>query len=202
MLIPASDVEALEAAQAALQRGEPIIIPTDTVYGFACLAGDSMAREAIATLKERPSEQALAILVSGVAQANELIAADPRVDALADAFWPGSLTIVAEPIPGGDPLLGGPDGAVGVRCPNHPWVREIAESVGPLVATSANRHGQDPQVDPAALADLFPEQLVVDGGKGGDVASTVVRLGEQVSILRQGPITEAQISSVLSAVPG
>ncbi len=197
MLIPDTDPTALDSATAALKAGEPIIIPTDTVYGLACLAHDAGAREAIARLKERPSEQALAILVAGLEQANQLIATDPRIARLAEAFWPGSLTIVAPPVSGGNPLLGGPGGAVGVRCPNHWWVRELASVVGPLVATSANRHGQAPQTDPATLAESFPDQLVIDGGHGGSEASTVVRLTNELQILREGPVTKAQLEAVL-----
>jgi tRNA A37 threonylcarbamoyladenosine synthetase subunit TsaC/SUA5/YrdC len=97
--------------------------------------------------------------------------------------------------------LGDPPGTVGVRVPDHPLVRAVAEQVGPLATTSANRHGQPtpPEAAGAAASLAKPPDLVIDDGPCVGVASTVVDVtGPSPVMLREGPISEAEVRQALS----
>jgi L-threonylcarbamoyladenylate synthase len=180
------DPDALDAAEAALHGGGAVVLPTDTVYGIAAF------KEHIGVLyelKDRPDAVPIAVLVADAEQAASLGRLDGAARRLADRFWPGPLTLV---LPADD------SGAtVGVRCPDHAFVRALAARVGPLPTTSANRHGEPtpPTATEAAAALAGAPALVVDGGPCGGVASTVVDVGGVV--LREGALSSADIAAAL-----
>jgi L-threonylcarbamoyladenylate synthase len=179
------DPAAFGAAEAALRADEAIVVPTDTVYG---LAARPSAMERLYALKGRPASVPIAILVESSDQAGLLVAVSGVAELLARAFWPGPLTIVL-------PRLDG-QGTLGVRCPDHDFIRALARQVGPLAVTSANRHGEPtPATAIEAAAALTGEvRLVIDGGTCDGVASTVVdATGPVVTIVREGPITPEQV---------
>jgi L-threonylcarbamoyladenylate synthase len=178
----------LDEAVAALRRGEAIVIPTDTVYGVAALPAFTARLFAV---KERPTDVALPVLVADRAQAESIAELSVRAAALADAHWPGGLTLVLPRAHGFDADLGGTDTeTVGVRVPDHDVPRELARLVGPLVTTSANRHGRPTPATASEAAAALGVEVFVDGGLLGGEPSTVVRVvGETVEILRQGVIT-------------
>lgn len=182
------DPTAVGAAEAALRAGEPIVVPTDTVYGLAAISMSPNAVERVYELKDRPASLPIAVLVDSLDQAEPLVETSPTAERLERAFWPGPLTIV---------LPGRGEGAtVGVRCPDHDFIRRLARRVGPLAVTSANRHGEATSADAReAAASLTGEVvLVIDGGPCRGVASTVVDVTRQeLTIIRAGPITEEQI---------
>lgn len=181
----------------ALRAGEPVVLPTDTVYGLAALAADAAAVEKIFAAKKRPVDTRIAALVTDLAQAEELVDLPPAGQRLAEAFWPGALTIVA-PRRAGCHLAVGDDTTVGVRCPDHPLVRELARRVGPIATTSANRHGQPTPTTAAEVAAALPKiGMIIDGGRIDGGASTVVSVIGGVEVLREGPISAADIGAAL-----
>ncbi len=189
-------------AVAALQRAQPIVLPTDTVYGVAVLASTGGAAQILSRLKARSSEQSLAVLVASAEQARSLIdQPSSAARSLMAAFWPGPVTLVLRRRPDlGGFDLGGDGSTIGVRCPDHVFVRELALRLGPLVATSANRHGQPTPVTAAEAASALagPVGAVVDGGVLGGVPSTVVDCtSDPPRVLREGGIAAAQIFAVL-----
>ncbi len=182
---------------AALREGEPIVLPTDTVYGLAALAADAGAVEKIFAVKKRPVDTRIAALVTDLAQAEELVELSPTARRLAESFWPGALTIVARRRADCD-LAVGDELSVGVRCPDHPLVRELARREGPIAATSANRHGQPTPTTAADVAVVFPKlRMIIDGGRIDGTASTVVSVVHGVEVLRVGAITAADIDAAL-----
>ncbi|MEE9417372.1 MAG: L-threonylcarbamoyladenylate synthase [Acidimicrobiales bacterium] len=194
LLLSIDSDDSTPRAVAALLASEPIILPTDTVYGLAAIAGDTEARAKIFELKGRPDGQALALLVANIAQARTLVHVDDRFEALAAAFWPGGLTIVTAAVSDVADKVKANDSTLGVRVPQQSWVRSLAAEVGPLVATSANKHGVATPSSPAEVAELFPETLVIDAGMGGKVASTVIRLLDgSIEVLRHGKVSEHEI---------
>ena len=178
----------LDEAVAALERGEVIVIPTDTVYGVASLPAFT-AR--LFEVKERPTDVALPVLVADEAQARTIAEVSPTAAALMAAHWPGGLTIVLPRAPEFDADLGGTDTTtVGVRVPDHDVPRELARRVGPLVTTSANLHGRPTPVTAAEVRAELSVDVVIDGGPCAGAPSTVVRVdGESVVVLRQGSTT-------------
>lgn len=186
--VAAGDPAALDRAVAALDAGGAVVLPTDTVYGLAARRGHE---EVLRALKGRPASVPIAVLVADLDQAGEIAELGPRARRLAAALWPGPLTIVV-------PARGG--GTVGVRCPDHGFVRALAARVGPLPTTSANRHGEPtpPTAPEAAAALRGAPALVVDGGRCGEVASTVVDLTvDPPAILREGAVTRAAVATAL-----
>ena len=187
---------ALASAAAALRAGGVVLLPTDTVYGLAALT--PAAEEDLFVLKGRPADRSIAVLVADRRAAESLAAAvPPALAELMDRHWPGPLTVVLPRPTASCPQPGGDTETVGVRCPDHPWLRRLLATVGPLATTSANRHGEPtPPEAGDALAALTPASgteaaiaVAIDGGSCAGVASTVVawRNGE-LAILRRGPL--------------
>lgn len=181
---------ALDQVVAALRAGRAVVVPTDTVYGVAALPAHE---DELRRLKGRPDSVPIAVLVADAGQA-ELAAGLPLpalAVQLAAAFWPGPLTLVV-------PTAAGP--TLGVRCPDHDFVRAVAAAVGPLATTSANRHGEPTPTEAAAaaaaLVDAVP--VVVDGGPLLGTASTVVdATGAEPVILREGEIGSEAVASAV-----
>jgi L-threonylcarbamoyladenylate synthase len=178
----------LDEAVAALRRGDAIVIPTDTVYGVAALPRFT-AR--LFEVKERPTDVALPVLVADREQAESIAVLSARAADLADAHWPGGLTLVLPRAARFDADLGGTDtDTVGVRVPDHDVPRRLARLVGPLVTTSANLHGRPTPATAGEAAAELGVTTWIDGGVLGGAPSTVVRVvGESVEILRQGAVT-------------
>jgi len=183
------DAAALDAAEAALRAGGAVVVPTDTVYGLAALDA-----QVLYELKARPDAVPIAVLVADADQAGAVGRLEGAARRLAERFWPGPLTLVLAPHEPGAPT-------VGVRCPDHPFLRALAARVGPLPTTSANRHGQPtPPTAAEAAAGLAGEPaLVVDGGACGGVASTVVdTTADPPAVRREGGIPGASIDAALT----
>ena len=194
----------IDEVVAALQDGGVVVLPTDTVYGLVARAADPAATTALFALKDRPTGVPLAVLCATVDQALALVdpSVGPPVAAVAAAWWPGPLTLVLPRRAGVELHLGEPASTVGVRVPDHVLVRAIAARVGPLAATSANRHGEPVAETAAAASAAFGEgvAVVVDGGRGGASSSTVIdATGWPWTVLRAGPIEGAAVLAVAAA---
>lgn len=204
VVVSLDDPTAFERAAALLRSGEAIALPTDTVYGLASLALDAQAQQRLFEIKHRPSQVSIAVLAADLTAAESLVRFTPLAQRLAERFWPGALTLVAEMRPETPAHLGNGE-TLGVRVPSEPLVRSLAtppgatspassrssSSVGPLAVTSANIHGQDTPTSAAEIAEMFPElPLVIDGGVRAGPASTVADVtGGEPVVLREGDIT-------------
>jgi L-threonylcarbamoyladenylate synthase len=192
---------ALEAAIAALGAGQVVGVPTDTVYGLAAAPLVAGATARIFAVKRRPAGVDLPVLVADVEQARSWAAAWPAAASrLADAFWPGALTIVVARRPSlADVALGGRPETVGLRWPGHVVPVELCRRLGPLATTSANRHGQPPLATAVSVRETFANEVpvVVDGGECAGEPSTVVEcLGETVRLVREGRIPWTDVAKV------
>ena len=162
---------------AALEAGQAIVLPTDTVYGLAARAADHQATARLFALKGRSAGVPVAVLCADAEQALGLAEAPDRaVLAVADRWWPGPLTLVVRRRGDLDLHLGDPEHTIGLRVPDHELVRAVAARVGPLATTSANRHGEPTAATAQAASDaLGPDLgLVVDGGLLEGQPSTVL----------------------------
>lgn len=189
-LLQADAPGAVEEAAAALANGELVAFPTDTVYGLA--SGHDHVRK-LYVAKDRPKEKRIPVLLSDATnlEASAMVTAAAR--ALAEAFWPGPLSLV---------LVAPRRGTIAFRVPDHAVARRlIAASGGGLPVTSANRSGQsDARTAEEVMAQLDGRiALVLDGGPTtGGVASTVVDCtSDHIKILRVGAISIAQIEHTL-----
>ncbi|QYC11334.1 L-threonylcarbamoyladenylate synthase [Brevundimonas nasdae] len=196
--------DTIEQAATCLRRGELILLATETVYGLGADAGNPDAVAAIFEAKGRPRFNPLISHVSDAAAAEEIGVFGPQARALAEAFWPGPLTLVtplrdAERVC--DLARAGLD-SVAIRVPGHAKARAVLAAFGgPVVAPSANRSGRP---SPTTFADAVEETgfavgAAIDGGPCiVGLESTVVSvLGGQVSLLRPGSVTRAEIEAVV-----
>ncbi|XP_052554504.1 threonylcarbamoyl-AMP synthase isoform X1 [Tympanuchus pallidicinctus] len=173
--------EAVAAAVGALQKGGLVAVPTDTVYGVACLAQDSRAVRSIYSLKGRNGTKPLAICLGDVENIYRYCHVNVPDELLQDLL-PGPVTLVLKRSEELNKDLNPFTSLVGVRIPNHPFIRELARACpGPLALTSANVSSQASTLTVSEFQDLWPQlSLVVDGGPIGDVQSPECRLGSTV----------------------
>ena len=193
---PAERQEAIAAAVEALQAGEAVGVPTDTVYGLAADAADADAIQRLFELKQRPVDRSIAVLVADLAAAETLVRLTLPARRLAERFWPGPLTIVAARTPDAPSHLG-IGATIGVRLPDDDTMRALA-GPAPLAVTSANLHGDPTPPTAAGVAELFPDLgLVIDAGPRPGSSSTVVdATGSTPAVLREGPVTLQQMIDI------
>jgi L-threonylcarbamoyladenylate synthase len=171
-------------AVAALRRGEPVVLPTDTVYGLCCDAATPEPTERLYALKRREPSQPSALLAASV---DDLVAAVPELDRA--RILTGPYTLILANSAGRFPwICGETPEKIGVRVPDLPdAAAEVVRELGVVVATSANLHGE---ADPRRVADLAPELaacLVVDAGDLPGTPSTVIDFtGDEPRVLRRG----------------
>lgn len=210
VVAPVADPEARRMAAAALEQGLVVAVPTDTVYGIAARLDRPEAIARLFELKGRRREVAIAVLVHDLHQAESLGLFSPTARRLADAFWPGPLTIVVDrpaTVPGDAPLVdvGGDGRTVGIRVPDHAALLDLLEETGPLATTSANRSGEPTPVTVHAVAEVLGAGVAVylDGGpSAGGPPSTVVRdEGGMLTVLREGPIEACALEGSAQKIP-
>ena len=199
------------AAVRWLGAGGLVAYPTETVWGLAAAADSAAGMERLREWKRRGTDAPVSILVEGVAAAEALgCALSPAARRLAAAYWPGPLTLVVPCQRGFAAGVARADGGVGLRCSAHPLAaallrRALREGVGPVTATSLNRHGDPPartRTDALRLCSgtEAPRLLDVEGAEaGGDGASTVVDLcGPRPEVLRWGAIARDEVEPMLA----
>ena len=201
-VLPFSDDAIAQAARLIL-AGEPVAVPTETVYGLAADATNAEAVARIYEAKERPSFNPLIVHVSSTTEAERIADFGPYGRHLAQEHWPGPLTIVA-PLrrdSGIASLVTAGLPTVGIRVPAHRAIRELLRASGrPLAAPSANTSGS---ISPTraehvvrSLAGRIP--LVIDDGPStGGIESTIVAETDgRLRLLRRGPITIADATLI------
>jgi L-threonylcarbamoyladenylate synthase len=192
----------VRAAAEVLRRGGLVAYPTETFYGLGALARDAAAVARLARAKGRPDGKPLPLLAADRAQVEEVAALGPVAARLADAFWPGPLTLVLparEGLP--EAILAG-TGTVGIRVPGSEVARALARAAGgAVVSTSANLSGEPPPSEAAALASGLVARLdaVLDGGRTpGGLPSTVVAIeGDGVRLVRAGAVPFGEVEVAL-----
>jgi L-threonylcarbamoyladenylate synthase len=205
----AADAAGIETAVAALRTGRLVAFPTETVYGLGALATDTAAIARVFEAKGRPAHNPLILHVAGLAEAAALAVLDGRAERLAEAFWPGPLTLVL-PLRSTSGIAAAATAGldtVAVRVPRHPTARALLAAVsGPVAAPSANRSGRiSPTTADHVLADLDGRiDLVLDAGPVEvGIESTVLDLSRRdaAQILRPGGITRDAIEAVIGRLP-
>jgi L-threonylcarbamoyladenylate synthase len=202
-VLPAADPAAVRHASQVLRHSGLAAFPTDTVYGVGAMVFIESAVERLYTIKGRSTDKAIAVLIGRLEDLKKVTASlTPLAEKLARAFWPGSLTLVVSKHPAVPQAVSALP-TIGVRLPDHPITRQLLERTGPLAVTSANRSGEPSPVTAAeVLAQLNGRiDVLLDGGPvPGGIPSTVVDCsGEAPRILREGPITLADIEAALNS---
>lgn len=198
------DAERAAGSVAAHIAGHGLLAyPTETVYGLGS-AADAESLAALARLKGRARGKPFLLLVASRLMAERVgLILTPAANALAEAFWPGPLTLVLRGGEGRLPDgLRGPEGGIAVRHTSHAAVARLVALLGqPLTSTSANRPGGPPAPGAEQLVKLFPEAyaagtlLVLDGGTLGNVPpSTIVDCtGRVPTLIREGALPRGEL---------
>lgn len=197
-IIPASEIQ---TALKILRSGGIVAFPTDTVYGLGALAFDNDAITSIYAAKDRPIEKAIPILIGDLSDLDKV--ADDKPDMalrFAARFWPGPLTCIV-PKKQTLPLAVSATATVAVRIPDHADALALLRAAGPMAVTSANISGGQ---NPSTAREVYDQlsgriPVILDGGKThGGVPSTLVDCTGQVpAVLREGPISLAELMAVL-----
>jgi len=204
-IVPATP-DAIRRAAQALARGEIVAFPTETVYGLGANALDARAVAKVFAAKERPRFNPLIVHVAHLAEAGEYALVNEVARRLAEAFWPGALTLVLKRRSTGgiaDLVSAGLD-TIAVRAPAHPVAQALlAKAALPIAAPSANRTGR---ISPTTAAHVEAELgdravMILDGGPSPlGIESTVVSVaGPNLVLLRPGAIPREAIERVLGA---
>ncbi len=198
--------EELKEASAVIRSGGLVAFPTETVYGLGGDATNPEASRKIYAAKGRPSDNPLIVHIADFSQLRNIVAEVPQeAEKLAEAFWPGPLTMILrknEVIP--YETTGGLD-TVAIRMPSHPMARAFLQDSGCMIAApSANTSGRpSPTTAQHVWEDLHGKiEILLDGGPVGiGIESTIVDLSEErPMILRPGFITQEMLSAVLGDV--
>jgi L-threonylcarbamoyladenylate synthase len=202
------NAQGLRSAAAILGRGGLVALPTETVYGLAGDATNDSAVAAIYQAKGRPSFNPLIVHVADASMAEGLVTVSPMAQRLADAFWPGPLTLVLplRPDAGVSPLVTAGLTTLAVRVPEHPVAQGLLQVFGGgLAAPSANPSGRVSAVTADHVMTGLAGRIdaVLDGGPCSvGVESTIVGFeGDRAVILREGGVPAEALAEVLGHDP-
>jgi L-threonylcarbamoyladenylate synthase len=181
------------AAVSALQAGDLVVLPTDTVYGIAADAFSPTAVARLLAAKGRGRDLPVPVLVGSWRTLDGLVdELGPLARRMVEEFWPGPLTLVVRAAPSLAWDLGETRGTVAVRMPEQPVTLDVLAQTGPLAVSSANRSGLPPATDVAEAERQLGDAVSVylDGGPVGEpVPSTIVDLtGDRARVLRSGAL--------------
>jgi L-threonylcarbamoyladenylate synthase len=197
--------EAIAAASLAIQRGELVVLPTDTVYGVGADAFDPDAVQALLNAKGRGREMPPPVLISSATTLDALASGVTEyARALVAEFWPGPLTIICKQQPSLQWDLGETRGTVAVRMPHHSLAIELLERTGPMAVSSANLTGHPAATDADEAQEMLGDVVAVildDGPSPGGAASTIVDVrGANGRILRHGAISLEELNEALEGL--
>ncbi len=196
----------MRQAKVAIGRSELVVLPTDTVYGIAADAFSAKAVQSLLDAKGRDRTAPPPVLIAKTETMNALATNVPQVALdLAEAFWPGALTIVLNAQPSLTWDLGETRGTVALRVPDHKIARALLEETGPLAVSSANLTGQPAAVTAQQAADYFKDVVPVyldAGNSPKGEASTILDLSSfaedgEIRCLRQGAIALSRLEKVV-----
>jgi tRNA threonylcarbamoyl adenosine modification protein (Sua5/YciO/YrdC/YwlC family) len=202
----------LRLARQALGRGDLVVLPTDTVYGVAADAFNPSAVQKLLDAKGRGRTSPPPVLVPSIETLDALAEhVTPEMRSLAEAFWPGGLTIV---VPARTTLawdLGDTNGTAALRMPDHAITLELLRESGPLAVSSANLTGKPAALTATEARDALGDRIAVylDSGEssGSRVGSTIVDAtptvtGKPVRVLRDGTVSRDAIRAIVGVIEG
>jgi L-threonylcarbamoyladenylate synthase len=211
----AADQAAIDAAARALAAGSLVAFPTETVYGLGADAENPAAVAAIYAAKGRPQDHPVIVHVAPGASLDYWCAEIPsEARQLADAFWPGPLTMILKRAPNIPAAVSGGQDTVGIRCPSHPVAIRLLQAFkggkGGVAAPSANKFGHVSPTTAQHVRDEFGADpriaAVLDGGQSEvGIESTIVDLSRLAThgpvLLRPGHISAEAIAAVIDRLP-
>ena len=199
---PEAREAAIEAATMALQGGDLVVLPTDTVYGIAADAFDADAVADLLVAKGRGRTMPPPVLISSASTLDALATDVPAfARSLAEKFWPGPLTLVCRQQGSLQWDLGDARGTVALRMPDDEIALEILERTGPLAVSSANATGLPAATDADQAEQMLGDvvAVIVDAGTstGGEASTIVDATSDRGRVLRIGALSLRTLNDVL-----
>ena len=179
----------IRKAVEALQSGEIIAYPTDTVYGLGCDLFNKKAVDKLYQIKGMPRSQQLSFVCRDLAEVTTYAVVHDREYRVLKQCLPGPYCFILHATREVPKVVQSPRKHVGVRIPNHPVALALVEALGhPIISSTAARPGEEPHVDPSEIdVDFSGLAMILDGGPGGPLPTTVIDLtGEEPVIVREG----------------
>ncbi len=173
----------------ALEAGEVIAYPTDTVYGLGCDLFNKRAVGKLYQIKGMDKGQKLAFVCKDLSDVSKYAVVHDRAYRVMKQYLPGPYCFILESTREVPKIVHWPRKTVGIRVPDNPVVQALCEALGrPIISSTAARHGSTPHLDPAEIDQEFKGlALVLDAGAGGTVPTSIVDLtGDEPKIIRQG----------------
>tara|TARA_B100001964_G_scaffold220449_1_gene263502 strand:+ start:315 stop:935 length:621 start_codon:yes stop_codon:yes gene_type:complete len=181
-----------------LKKGRTIIYPTETCYGLGCDGTNQKAVDTIFSIKQRQKDKPLLVIMANITMAQEYVVWDELLENIANKFWPGPLTVVADVAQENDLADGvkSQNNTLAFRITDHPFAAALSEELAaPLVATSANISSMASPYDIAHVHAMFNDQtsqpdIIIDAGDlPHKVDSTIVSVQKnKLRVLRQGEV--------------
>ncbi|MES2128462.1 MAG: L-threonylcarbamoyladenylate synthase [Pseudomonadota bacterium] len=207
--------EVIGQAARILEQGGLVALPTETVYGLGADAENPVAVAKIYAAKGRPPDHPVIVHIAPEGElAHWATDIPPQAQQLADAFWPGPLTMILKRAPGIPDAVSGGQDTVGIRCPSHPvaiaLLRAFKGGQGGVAAPSANKFGNVSPTTAQHVRDEFGADgtvdMVLDGGQSQvGIESTIVDLSRLAThgpvLLRPGQISAEAIAAVIDQLP-
>jgi L-threonylcarbamoyladenylate synthase len=201
MKVLKADEQGLREAATAIRAGGTVIYPTETVYGLGCDPGNPDAARRVCEIKGR-ADKPLPLICSDIRDAKRVVEFNTTAEMLVERFWPGPLTLVLPSKVNYSIYITHHKPTLGVRVPGHETARKLAElSGGVIVSTSANISGEEPSRTAQGAIDQIGKKvdIVLDGGTtpGGEPSTVLDLSGEELWILRVGPVSREEILEAL-----
>ena len=182
-----------------LNHDEVVAFPTETVFGLGVKFSHLEALEKIYEIKHRSHSKAISLMIYDPKDIEKYAYVNKNAQKLIDHFMPGMITLVLKKKSIlSDDFTAGYD-TIGIRIPDVPFVLKLLKEVGPMLVTSANISGQETLLNDQEVYKQFKGKIkmIVKGKCKNTLASTVIKVDEDVTILRQGCIQEEEIREVL-----
>ena len=196
----------IEEAVETLRAGNLVAFPTETVYGLGANASDPAAVVKIFDLKGRPPDHPVIVHLDNPRYLHRWVSEmPPLAQLLADAFWPGPLTLILPKAENVNDIVTGGQTSIGIRVPSHPMAQQLLTAFGGgIAAPSANRYGRLSPTRPEHVKEEFGDalEMILDGGESliGLESTIVSCLNNEPRLLRPGFITRSQLEKVVGSV--
>lgn len=183
-----------------VKEGGVVAFPTDTVYGLGVVYDNLDALNRLKLSKGRPENKPIPMMIASIEQLEEVAYVNESAQKLVKAFMPGAFTIILKKKECVDATITNGFETIGCRMPEDDFILEMIESLGkPMLVTSANLSGEATGTTTEEVINSFDGKIdmIVSGECKGLLSSTIVSAVDGVKIVREGPISEAQINRVL-----
>lgn len=194
------DKNNIDIAIKALQNGEIVAFPTETVFGLGVVFDNKVAYDKLIKAKRRPPEKPFTLMCADICDIEKYAYINEEGRKLINAFFPGQMTIILKAKEGLPKWVFSREGNVGIRISSDETIRSLIRRVGkPLLVPSANRSGEKPALTVAEVQNSFDDEIsvIISGRTSSNVPSTVVDAVDQIRILREGVITAEEINKVI-----